>query len=394
MAPDTQLAHLNLKSKSQEPYALVLALAAAAIFWRLQGQGIGLGTMWLFGLALGYILQRSRFCFVACFRDPFITGNTSLSRAVVLALAVATAGMALLALAGGSPVEVYPAGWHNLAGGLLFGTGMVLAGGCASGTLMRAGEGHLLQWLALAAFIMGSLWGAHDFGWWQQVSLSCSPVLFLPRLVGWGPALVLQLLILGLIYHGLWRMEKQAFPDFSPPGKGRYAFKLRHLWSRPWPYWAGGVVLAVLDVALAWCTGRPWGITTAFSYWGAWLWQAFTGHPPGWYYYSLPDHTRALGLGFLAEPWTILNLGTIWGAGLSALAASEFRLHLPRRWQVVPAALAGGIMMGYGARIAMGCNIGAFFNGIASLSLHGWLFGLGLAGGAYLGGKLLLRFLV
>ncbi|OIQ57007.1 putative inner membrane protein [Moorella thermoacetica] len=95
-----------------------------------------------------------------------------------------------------------------------------------------------------------------------------------------------------------------------------------------------------------------------------------TGHPSGWYYFSLPDHTRALGFGSLAEPGTILNLGIIWGAGLAALAASEFRLHLPRRWQVVPAALAGGIMMGYSARIAMGYNIGVFFNGIASLSLR------------------------
>jgi hypothetical protein len=259
---------------------------------------------------------------------------------------------------------------------------------------MRVGEGHLLQWLVLGAFIGGSLWGARDFGWWQQVSISRSPTLFLPKVLGWGPALVIQLLVLGLIYLGLRHLENRSFPDFTPARRPRQPFHLRRLWTRPWPYWTGGLALAVLDVALIWRGGQPWGITTAFSYWGAWLWEAFTGAPPGWYYYSLPAHSRALSLGFLAEPRTILDLGLIGGAFLAALAASEFRFHWPRRWPLVPAALIGGLLMGYGARIAMGCNIGALFNGIASFSLHGWLFGLGLAGGAYLGSKLLLRFLV
>jgi hypothetical protein len=395
MAKELQMdKQVKVNLRSQEPYALGLALLAAGIYWWLQGHGPGQCEVWLFGLSFGFVLQRSRFCFVAAFRDPFITGNTSLSRAVVIALAAATPGMALVAWTGVTLADVHPAGWHTLTGGLLFGVGMVLAGGCASGNLMRVGEGHLLQWLVLGAFIGGSLWGARDFGWWQQVSISRSPTLFLPKVLGWGPALVIQLLVLGLIYLGLRHLENRSFPDFTPARRPRQPFHLRRLWTRPWPYWTGGLALAVLDVALIWRGGQPWGITTAFSYWGAWLWEAFTGAPPGWYYYSLPAHSRALSLGFLAEPRTILDLGLIGGAFLAALAASEFRFHWPRRWPLVPAALIGGLLMGYGARIAMGCNIGALFNGIASFSLHGWLFGLGLAGGAYLGSKLLLRFLV
>jgi hypothetical protein len=81
-------------------------------------------------------------------------------------------------------------------GAFLFGIGMVIAGGCASGTLMRNGEGFMMQWLVLVFFITGSLWGAHDFGWWKEVFISNGPSVFLPDVFGWFGALALQLLVL------------------------------------------------------------------------------------------------------------------------------------------------------------------------------------------------------
>ncbi|WP_338834036.1 hypothetical protein MHLNE_04030 [Moorella humiferrea] len=379
---------------SQEPYALITALLALAVFWWLKSRGPGLGEAWIFGLGFGFVLQRSRFCFVAAFRDPFITGNTSVARAVVIALMTAVIGMTLVARTGLPLADVHPAGWHTLAGGLLFGTGMVLAGGCASGNLMRVGEGHLQQWIVLFAFIGGSLWGSHDFEWWQGASIGRSPIIFFPHIIGWGPALAFQLLALGAIYLALMGLEKRFFPDFTPAPRERQPYQLRRLWAQPWSYWTGGIALAVLDVLLTWRGGQPWGITTAFSYWGAWIWQIFKGALPDWYYYNLPAHRHALEMGFLGEPRTLLDVGLVIGAFLGSLAGSEFRLHRPRRWPLIAAAVAGGLLMGYGARIAMGCNIGAFFNGIASFSLHGWLFGLGLISGAYVGSRLLLRFLL
>ncbi len=375
--------------KSQLPYAILLLFLIIGVFSWLQRQHPILGGILFFGLGFGYVLQRSRFCFVACFRDPFITGNTSLSRALVIALMVATLAFTFL-LRAGFEGDIRPAGWHTFIGGIIFGLGMVLAGGCATGTLTRAGEGHVQQWLVLGAFIAGSLWGAHDFGWWDQVFISRSPLVFLPERLGWTFSLFLQALLLGGVYLGLLQVEKRAFGAILALPAQEGGKRKKPPWTIAWPYWLGGILIALLAAGLLAFWGRPWSITTAFTYWGAWIYLLLGGNPEHWYYFTLPENALALKLNFSLEPRTILNMGIMAGALLSSLGASEFRLRFPRHWTLVMLAIAGGLLMGYGARVGMGCNIGAFFNGIASFSLHGYIFGLGLILGSYVGGRLLL----
>lgn len=147
----------------------------------------------------------------------------------------------------------------------------------------------------------------------------------------------------------------------------------------------GGLSLAYLLLAR-----RPWGITSAWAYWTGWLAQVLGGEVSSWPYW------RDMGLTvYLASPWlyhgTWSNLGLILGALLSSLLAREGRWRLPRRWPVALVGLAGGLLMGYGARLAMGCNIGALLGGIGAFSPHGWLFAAGLLAGAALGAWLLPR---
>lgn len=384
--------------KSQVPQALTFSLLALGLAAYFTSQDILLAGTWLFGLGLGYVLQRSRFCFVACFRDPWITGNTSLSRALVLSLITATLAFTLASLYLDRPGEVYPVGWHMLLGGFIFGTGMVLAGGCATGTLTRAGEGHVLQWMVLITFVAGSLWGAHDFGWWHKVFIEKAPLIFFPDWLGLFWTLFFQTVFLGSIYLVLFLLERRAFQ--GTPGasyiqiNGLEEGSKQPFWSRAWPYWVGGVLIALLDAGLLVFRGSPWGITTAFTYWGAKIYRLLGGSPESWYYFTLPENALALKTPLFREPRTVLDLGIIAGSLLSALFASEFRVRFPRSFQGAAWSMAGGLLMGYGARLGMGCNIGSFFNGIASLSLHGFIFGLGLVFGAYLGVHLLLRFLV
>lgn len=82
----------------------------------------------------------------------------------------------------------------------MFGIGMVIAGGCASGTLMRVGEGFYMQALSLTFFVVGSLWGAHDFGWWKLHTISNGKAVFLPDVFGWGGSIVIQMLIIVLLF--------------------------------------------------------------------------------------------------------------------------------------------------------------------------------------------------
>jgi hypothetical protein len=113
------------------------------------------------GFAIGFIMHRSRLCFARAFREPFMTAEGDMTKAVILALAI---GIPIAALLFQKKVidpylAIPPAFWiGSLVGGLIFGIGMVFAGGCASGSLWRMGEGHLKLWVTMFFFAwMGSV---------------------------------------------------------------------------------------------------------------------------------------------------------------------------------------------------------------------------------------------
>ncbi|MEW6031728.1 MAG: YeeE/YedE thiosulfate transporter family protein [Bacillota bacterium] len=200
------------KTKSQVAYGLLAIAACAAVGIFLGGLSVPLGLKWIFGLAFGFVLQRSRFCFTASLRDPVLTGSTSLTRAVIIAFIVATIGFSAIQigpyLAGEAvPGNISPVGIHTAIGAAMFGIGMVIAGGCASGTLMRMGEGFMLQWLVIVFFVAGSLLGAYQYGWWQTTFIASSPKVFLPNVLGYPLAFFGQLVLLGLLYVLALRWE-------------------------------------------------------------------------------------------------------------------------------------------------------------------------------------------
>ncbi|CUX23505.1 MULTISPECIES: YeeE/YedE thiosulfate transporter family protein [Clostridia] len=208
--------------KSQIPYAILVTILIIAFGSYLAGGSNKLPVYWGFGIAFGYILQRSRFCFTAAFRDPCITGSTSVTRAVLVAVAVASVGFWAIKYAGIlanaesnlNMVGVAPIGLPLAVGAVLFGIGMVIAGGCASGTLMRVGEGFTMQMLSLVFFIAGSFWGAHDMNFWSKFNTN-APKIFLPDVFGWFGAIVVQGLIIVLLYIAAvkWQEKKMGSAD-------------------------------------------------------------------------------------------------------------------------------------------------------------------------------------
>ncbi|MBN2049437.1 MAG: YeeE/YedE family protein [Spirochaetales bacterium] len=160
----------------------------------------------------------------------------------------------------------------------------------------------------------------------------------------------------------------------------------------PWSYVTGAVLLAVFQTVTLAVTGSPWGVSGALANWGAWVYRAFGGSVDKWYYFSSEGAQALLDRGFLKDPGTMRNLGIIAGALFAILMASQFKIKKIKSWKQVVAAVLGGLLMGYGARIAFGCNIGALFSGIASLSLSGWVFAVFLFLGAIVGSKLLVKF--
>ncbi|MGH4138426.1 YeeE/YedE thiosulfate transporter family protein [Clostridium sp.] len=159
-----------------------------------------------------------------------------------------------------------------------------------------------------------------------------------------------------------------------------------------WTYVVGAVLLSLFQIVTLATTGEPWGLTTAFVNWGAWLYGAVGGSVDKWYYFSSSASKETLNAGFFNDPGSIRNLGIIFGALLSTLLASQFKIKKIKSKKQLVAASLGGLLMGYGARIGLGCNIGAFYSGISSLSLSGWIFGIFLFIGAIAGSKILVKF--
>lgn len=159
-----------------------------------------------------------------------------------------------------------------------------------------------------------------------------------------------------------------------------------------WTYVTGAVLLSIFQIVTLATSDNPWGVSGPFANWGAWLYQLVGGNVDKWYYFSSAGAQSVLKNGFLNDPGSIRNLGIIFGALLATLLASQFKIKKIKSLKQVIAAIIGGLFMGYGARIAFGCNIGALFSGIASLSLSGWVFAVFLFLGAMAGSKLLVKY--
>ncbi len=160
-----------------------------------------------------------------------------------------------------------------------------------------------------------------------------------------------------------------------------------------WPHWVGGITLGVLNVILT-LIYKPWSITGDIADWGFRLWSLLGGHPENWEAYFQEVGYQSLVKNPIYNEQMILNTGLIIGVLLAAALASEFRIKRIKSCRQVVIALAGGVLMGYGARLALGCNVGAMIGGIASQSLHGWIFGLFLIFGAFLGSVIVRDYLM
>jgi len=180
---------------------LLVILVAIGLFELALSNAVALGIFMLFGLALGFILQRSGFCFTASFRDMFTTGDGRLARGVIVATAIAMLGFAVIQSLGLRDPWVLPVGWHTVVGGLMFGFGMVLAGGCATGSLFRAGEGSVQLMFALLGGMLGA---ALTSIFLARIGFQYSAGIWLPEVMGWQGALVS-----GLAFLALWLLVVQ-----------------------------------------------------------------------------------------------------------------------------------------------------------------------------------------
>ncbi|WP_208591857.1 YeeE/YedE family protein [Gracilibacillus suaedae] len=336
------------------------------------------------GLLLGYTLFHARFGFTSAFRRFMSVGNGQALRSHMLMLAVAVTLFAPILAFGfsffGGEVAGYvsPVGLSLVVGAFMFGIGMQLGGGCASGTLYAVGGGRSVMFVTLLFFIIGSTVGAYHLPFWTEDLPAFEPVSIATSTgIGYGGAWILSIALFGLIaWISLVVEKKKRAPKMAPlPSEKGW----KRIFRGSWPLFAAAIVLAVLNALTLMTRGAPWGVTSAFALWGSKVAQFFGVDVASWGYWQ-GANASVLEASIFADSTTVLNLGVILGAFLASAAGGLFKFSKITGKNAM-ASVIGGLLMGYGARLAFGCNIGAYFGGIASFSLHGYIWGiLALAG--------------
>ncbi len=393
------------KIKSKQLYRAVPVLVSIAVLLiLLRGFNPEAMVTSVAGLFFGYIMQRSRFCFAAGFRDIFMIRNTAVSRAILLLLLLTSIGFALLQLISGDALPeggiIYPVGFHTVAGGIIFGFGMVIAGNCVTGCLMRMGEGYLMQWYTFLGLLIGSVLGAWNLGWWGPAFIERSPTVFLPENFGWPIVLFLYFAVIVLLYLlAIW-YERGSLQSVNPAKWGKVNLTRAAVNSigtifsgRNWSYALGAVALSIISVLTFYIWGSPPGVTSGLTHLAGWLSCQAGFLQCDWYYFEELIYYESTRV-YLEHPLLYLAAAFVAGSFFASLLHGEFKIRPVKSYKYMVSALAGGTMLGYSSRVAMGCNFGGFWSGLGSFSLHAWVFGLFILVGAYIGGKFFMRYLL
>lgn len=338
------------------------------------------------GLLFGYTLFHAQFGFTSAFRRLMAVGNGQALRAHMLMLAIAVTLFAPIlayqwSLFGGEVLGyVDPVGVSLLVGSFVFGVGMQLGNGCASGTLYAVGGGRSVMFVTLLFFVIGATIGAKHLPFWMALPAFEPFSLATSTGLGYGGAWVLSLAIFGVIAWLTLQVEKKK----SPPKMASLSSTkgVARVLRGAWPLWVGAVLLAVLNALTLMTRNEPWGVTSAFTLWGSKAAYALGVDVASWGYWS-GERASALTASVWGDATTALNVGIMIGAFVASAMAGLFKFSHITKGNLM-ASVIGGLMMGYGARLAFGCNVGAYFSGIASFSLHGYVWGVCAMAGTFL----------
>jgi len=376
---------------SQRPYLMVAIIAILALEVHFFGANNDLKLLFPIGVGMGLALYHAAFGFTSAYRRAIVDKDLSGVSAQMIMLAVAMILFAPILANGeifGHRVggAVAPVGVSMAFGAFLFGVGMQLASGCGSGTLFTAGGGNARMLVVLLFFCVGGFWGSLNLHLWQTLPDMGS--VSLGHKLGWKTAIGGQLAALLVVYLGLRRLGGRNHRPLWFNDK----FRPIHLLAGPWPLLLSALLLAVFNWLTLLIAGHPWSVTWAFALWGAKAaalvgWDSMSS---GFWTGGFQD--RAFNSSVLNDVTSVMNFGIMLGAFLAASLSGKIAPRLNMGMRPFISAVIGGLMLGYGARLGYGCNIGAFFSGVASTSLHGWVWIIAALIGNWAGIKLRPRF--
>jgi uncharacterized membrane protein YedE/YeeE len=350
--------------------AAVLATALMIALVLIDGQPASAALLAL-GFGLGAVFLKAEFSFTASWRR-FLTRGEAGGLLVILLLIALTA-VAVVPVAASWPRyggSIAPIGPSLLIGAFVFGIGMQLANACGSGTLYTVGGGSGRMLIALACFIIGSVLGSLSLPPVMRLG-GIDPVLASDYFGPWG-GLAVTLMSIGIAALVVLAIARRRGGSISP----RAQFVI------------GGLIIAALMIGVFFAGGHPWSVTFGYTVWGGKLTTLAGIDLSRFEFWQWPGPKHALADSLLGDTASLTNLGMIFGAMAAAAFSAPFaRGPWPPARSLIAAAL-GGLLMGWGARLGFGCNIGAFVGGVASGSLHGWVWFAAALGGCAVGIRL------
>lgn len=352
---------------------LGLAIAATAILVALvllDGQPASAALI-LGGFGLGIAFLKAEFSYTASWRRFLTRGEAGglLGGLIVIAIcALAVVPVAaLLPKFGGA---IAPLGPSLLIGAFVFGIGMQLANGCGSGTLYTVGGGSGRMLIALVFFCIGSVFGSLSLPSFLALG-GIDPVLASDYFGAWG-GLAVTLASIALAAALIVAVARRRGANYRPSRN----------------YVIGGIAIGLLCVAVFFAGGHPWSVTFGYTVWGAKAATALGLDLSQSAFWQWPGPKRALAESVLSDTSSLTDFGMLFGAMAAAAAAKPFARNAWPPLKSLLAAGIGGLLMGWGARLGFGCNIGAFVGGVASGSLHGWIWFLAALPGCLIGIRL------
>lgn len=224
--------------------------------------------------------------------------------------------------------------------------------------------------------------------------------VYLPDILGYMGSIIISLLGYLGIYVFVKKYEEkrkkqntyipETYSDFEKaiPEKEEYKFFSKETYHKffvkRWSFYTGGTLLSILFLTILVTTGSSWGVTSTFAYWGAWIFEKIgLVDVSNWEWFA--GRMDAINGGFFNDPKSMRNIGIIIGAALSLLFAGHFSFDTNFDLKDILYFALGGIFMGYGARIALGCNVGALYSALSNFSLSGWVFMVALTIGGIIG---------
>ncbi len=332
------------------------------------------GFLLLLGLGFGAALSAARFGFTTGWRNLLVSRDPwgMIGQMVLMALCAVLAFPLLTFYADEISGAVAPITWALIMGSVAFGFAMQLADGCGSGTLYKAGASSPTSWVVLPAFIAGSFVGAsHQADWaalggplealgWHEAS----EPLDLVEIYGLNTALTITLALCVLVAVISYAVAVRHARRTGRPIPGA---PQRWLW--------GAIAIALLYAVHLVVAGQPWGIVYGLGLWGAKLFTAAGGDLSHDSFWGITPHAERLLEPILWDVTSVTNIGLLWGALVaSRWSKKDFHLKAWPRASALAISIFAGLLMGYSSRLAYGCNVGAYLGGVASASVHGWLW--------------------